>query len=615
MQPIPTTNLLSAFPGFRRAVGPLAACLAAGAFRSMSAASRAIATVSRSIARRSGARRSIAALAAAAVPALISVAMPIVAASPASAKSPVLSSPVLPHKDERLGFTINTPKDWTAVATAVDERWIVAKYMADKSSFWTDKATGYTAEHKAGMQIIAFVSEAVKAKVKVTEKEDAGKKETTIEFLNPYKDYKDFLTKRYTGGGWFIEKETQDKVGDVPVTIYDIRVEKSSNEGPKRISTWIYHVQDMDLAVQFECLESALPKIQAEIQTCFKSFKTIKRNGEAIAEASTGGDTVIRVTNSEVAKMTPEDRKKQRTIEEKRAHEQATKSAPEGWTVKRMGRFLVVSHADEKFTKRIVEHCEAVWKWLDSTLSFVGEKEYVRVPILRVCKGPAEFNAYFKESGADWTNIELVTADSGEGNLGRPMEIISRQMFRHWLIDKDPELRYGFPYWLGIGMGNLMGNATVKADKLEFKADGYIRDELRQAARDKKLVPAKQLMTTEDDNFWNDNVNWSQGGALVEFLVVGPASKDRKTKDLFVNYVKNLQAVLSEIAAEEEKQMEKGDKKAKTEEEEDAQVKARGQAYKDRLKRVVDQTLERTFKGWTSDDWKKFEDAYMKAID
>jgi hypothetical protein len=517
------------------------------------------------------------------------------------------------HKDERLGFTIQTPKDWTAVATAVDERWIVVKDLADKSSFWTDKSTGFTAEHKAEMQVIAFVSDAVKAKYKVTESEDKGKKETTIQFLNPYKDYKDFLTKRYTGGGWFVEKETQDKVGDVPVTIYDIRVDKSSNEGPKRISTWIYHVPDVDMAVQFECLESALPKLQNEFLRCFHSYKSIPRNGQPIAEAVTGGP-VIKISDS--AKLSPEDRKKERMIQEKRAHDEATKMVPQGWTAKRMGRFLVVSHADERFAKDVVEHCEAVWKWLDATFPYVGEKEYVRAPILRLCKGWEEFRSFVDTMKDDWTNIELVTFDEHEGAGGWGLEIICKQMFEHWIGDRDPELRGGLPYWVIFGMGSLMGQSDVKQDKLVFRNDDWLRDTMRETVREHKNVPARQLMTTEDDTFWRERVNQRQGGALVGYLMTGPGSKDKRTKDLLPTYIKNVQAVLAEFAAEDKKESEKdGKKEASTEEEEDAAVKSKGEARKQRLKKVVDAALDRTCKGWTADDWKRFEDSYLKSID
>ena len=530
---------------------------------------------------------------------------------------PALAGPAhAAHKDDRLGFSIQTPREWSAVALNVDERWVVGKYLAEKSSFYTDKATGWTAEHKAEMQMIAFVTDAMKEKVRVTEKEGKGGKATIVEILNPYKDYKDFLTKRYTGGGWFVDKESQEKVGDVAVTVYDIRVEKSSSDGPKRITTWIYHHADMDLAVQFECLEGTYAKLQNELQRCFRSYKPIKRSGEAIAEASTGVGMIIKF--SDLEKMTPEDRKRERQIQEKNAHDRATKTAPKEWTVKRMGRFLTISHADERFTKNVVERCEALWKWMDATFAFVGEKEYVRVPIVRVCKNFDECRSFYQGMTEDWTNIELVTYDDQAGKLGPAMRMVCEQMVQHWFFDRDPELSFGMPTWITSGLTYLLGNSAVKQEKLELKDVTWIHDYLRQAVREEKVVTARMLLTTGDEKFWDEDTNMVQSCALLAYVLSGDGSKDRRTKDLFANYLKNLQAVLSELAAERVKEAKDGAKEKKeieTEEEEDAAVKERGQKYKAEQKKILDMTFERTFKDWTSDDWKAFEAAFLKTID
>src|SRR5258705_1003489 len=75
------------------------------------------------------------------------------------------------HKDERLGFTIQTPNKWTAIPMSGDERWMVAKHLCDKSYFWEDKKEGWPREHKPDMEVIAFVDAAVKEKAKLVKKE------------------------------------------------------------------------------------------------------------------------------------------------------------------------------------------------------------------------------------------------------------------------------------------------------------------------------------------------------------------------------------------------------------------------------------------------------------
>src|SRR5262249_47778146 len=168
-----------------------------------------------------------------------------------------------------------------------------------------------------------------------------------------------------------------------------------------------YHVPDVDIAVQFETLEDAWPKLQGELMKCLRSFKSVERSGEALYEPSTTGDKAVYVDEET---LTPDQRKSRRAAQEELATEKATAKLTGGWTAKRMGRFMVLSHADEKFAKRVVDQAEAVWKWLDDTFDFVGPGEYVRTPILRICKDEAEYRAYRK--GQDWfsmNDLEIAT--------------------------------------------------------------------------------------------------------------------------------------------------------------------------------------------------------------
>jgi hypothetical protein len=521
------------------------------------------------------------------------------------------------HQDDRVGFKISTPKEWSQIPQTLDERWIVGKYVSPKSNYWTDKATGWTAEHKPDMEMIAFVSDALKERIKVQKQKDKSGNETTIISIdNPYKDYKDFMTRRYSGGGWFISKQEDTKVGDVPVTCYEIKVEKMSQQGPKRILTWVYHVPDIDIAVQFEVLEDAFPKLQNELQRCFKSFKPVKRNGESLADVSTGDGGSIHISFDKIEKMTPDDRKKERIALERAAHEKAAKTAPEGWTVKEMGHFLVISHADDKFVKRVVERAEAAWKWLDDTFPFVGEKEYVRSPVLRICKDQPEYEAFHKNSQGSWTSVEITTYDDQGGTTSWAMEEVNREVKNLWFNDRDSDLAGAMPMWLSQGLDHLIGMAAVKQGRLEFRTDDWNRDEVRQAVREKTALAPKAVMSMDGESFWQDFIHAREGAALVGFLTVGPGSKDKQTKDVLVKYLKSLKAVATEVRTEAEKDANKGaaNKEAETEEEEDRQLKDRNASYKAKQKHILDETMERTFHGWSDADWKRFEDMYFKTI-
>jgi hypothetical protein len=516
------------------------------------------------------------------------------------------------HKDARLGYQIQTPKGWSEVPTSVEERWLVAKFTADKSTFWTDKGTGQTVEHRPDMTAIAFVAEAVKERAKVEQREKKdGTKETLIVFDSPYKDYQDYMKRRYTGGGWFVDKQEETKLGDVAVTCYEIKVEKGSWEGPKHITTWVYHMQDVDLAVQFECLEGVWTKMQPDVQRCLKSFKTVPRSGEGLVQATTGESNFVVF---DWDKLTPEERTAHKKKIEKLAQERAQKNVPEGWTVKQMGRFLVLNHSDEKFARKMVERCEAVMKWLDTTFACLGDKEYVRAPVLRICKDMEEYNAFFKSGDWSWNNIEVVTYDDNGGSTSYSIKNVINSLVEIWFKDRDLELAMGMPMWLRDGISNLMSQANLDKGKLEFRTDDWMRDDVREAVRNGKAFTPRQIMTMDGEAFWKDWINFQQGQALVAFLATGSASKTKQAKDFLPAYLQALKSVLGEIKAEEAKNGKDENKPPTTEEEEDQQLKSRRDGYKKNQKRILDEALERASAGWSADAWNKFEELYFKSF-
>lgn len=537
------------------------------------------------------------------------IATPALAAAPSSV--PAAGDE---YVDPRLGIRIAFPHGWSPIPMSVDERWKVAKYLSDKTHFWTEKGGGWTMEHKPTMEVVAFVAEAMKQKVKVEKKRDKdGEIDWRVFVENPYTDYKDFLTKRYRGGGWFISDEKETKVGDVAVTCYEIKVEKLSMDGPKRIFAWVYHVPDVDIVVQFEVLENAVDKLKNESLRCFRSFKTTPRSGGQLYEASTPGEEFLW---SNQDKLTQEERTQKRQGMERRSHEKATKAAPDGWAAKRMGRFLVINHADEKYAKQVVEQAEAVWGWLDETFPFIGQGEYVRSPIIRICKDWQEMQAY--ERAGDYfsrNDLEIITCQDYGGKTGWAMENVNRRVMGIWFQDKDWDLGTAMPGWLGLGLSQFVGNLHAKNGKVDFGTDYWNRGEVQERMRKGQLTPVRTLMTMTQRDFMGDF--WSkiaEGESLIQFFVTGAAQRSKRTKNLLPDYMRNVAEVAQAIKKEEEGKKGEGAKKPQTEEEEDAMFKARAQGYKASEKRLLEESLQRTFAGWTEADWKKFEEAYQQSL-
>ncbi|MBK7877231.1 MAG: hypothetical protein IPJ77_16060 [Planctomycetes bacterium] len=433
------------------------------------------------------------------------------------------------HVDTRLGIKLSYPKTWAAIPLSLDERWMVAKFLSDKSYFHTEKGGGWTSEHKPDMQIIAFVSEAMKEKVKVDKKEtEAGVTEIRIFVENPYKDYKDFLKGRYSGGGWYVSDEKEVKVGDIAATRYEIKVEKLSQDGPKRIFTYVYHIPDVDVAVQFEVLESAVDKLENELKRCFASFKTTPRKGGPLHEVSTSGTDFW--SQLDLDKLSTEERKLRRQSMEQKSQDKATKTAPAGWKLQKIGRFLVMNHADEKFAKSIVDQCEAVWSWLDKTFPFVGDKEYVRAPILRICANQDEYNSFYKGGNYFSANdLEITTYQDYEGKTSYQLERINRAVKDIWLRDRDRDLQLSMPGWLSVGIDHFVGHIHVaKNGQAEFGKDYWNQDEVRERLREGKLTAPREVLMLGDEEF-RDFGRKQDSAQLFGYFVTGAAAKNKKT--------------------------------------------------------------------------------------
>jgi hypothetical protein len=523
-------------------------------------------------------------------------------------------------EDTRYGFRFKAPKEWTRIPLKLEEQWQVAKYLSDKPYFYTDPTDGWTNEHKPQATVIAFVTEKVREEAKIRkQKDEKGDDRYVILISNPYKDYLDYMKRTYSGGGWFVSDEKEAKLEDLPVTQYEIKVEKLTRDGPKRIICWVYHTPEVDFAFHWEVLESAYPKLKDTVYDTLKSFKLIARTGSGLPTADTGER---KIQLDDYDKQTPEQRKERRITLEQSLHAKAKTSVPDGWQALQVGRFLVLNHTDEKYARRVAEHCGVIFDWLDEAFPFVGPTEYVRAPILRICKDRDEENSF--HSGGDFwfsdNQIEIVISQDNSGFVtGWAVERINRQLLTLWFSERDRDLSRAMPYWLREGLGQVIGTARAKGKKVEFRTDDWERDGIRELLREGNATPIQTLIRMGIEDFFGKAMStWGgpakEAGGLVRFFVTGPASKNPKTRDILRDYLKNLKSTVNELKAADEAAGKKPDGAPKTEKEEEEQYKADAQRWKQREKQLLDTTFEKTFRSWTEKDWEAFQATYLKAV-
>ena len=525
--------------------------------------------------------------------------------------SATIFQPLLPaevHQDKTYGYRISPPADWIAPTRSARNQWIIGRFISKKPTFYNDPQ-GWTWEYKPEMTVVAFVHDVIErrgVKVKTDESED-GLETTTISISTPFKDYKDYLKRTYYNGGYYFDVEEETTLKGIPVTCYEVKVEKLTRTGPRRIFARVYHLEGLDIAVQIEILEKSYSKLRGNIQRCFKSFRVIKRSGELPGEATT--EIVSRLAWK---RLTPLERGKKRLDLETKAHAKALAELPKGWRRSKVGRILVLDSFNPNLSRDIAKQCEVLMGWLDKTFPFVGPEEYVRAPILKVFKTTDTDTFYFGFTGL-FDNITIEYEHNPGWMFDLHFEGVNRRIFDLWFNDRDRDLHWAMPYWMDRGLDDLIGNARAKGKKLEFARDIYDRVHLKQAHSKGTLSTPRDLMLMGREAFAARRYKRDEAAALVRYLLIGPGSKKRKTKNVFSDYLKNLAQVTAEI--EEEEEGKEADEKPTTEEEEDEYFKNKKNSWKEKEKYLLEETFSRTFAGWKETDWKAFKASYMRMID
>ena len=511
------------------------------------------------------------------------------------------------HEDETYGYKIAPPHNWNAPTIDSDSAWIIGKFISKKPDYYNDPQ-GWTWSFKPEMTVVAFVHEVIRGKgISKKESEDEeGDTVTTISFRNPYRNYLDYLKRTYHGGGYYVSEEETTTVKGVETTCYTVKVEKLTRTGPRLLIAWVYHMDDLDIAVQFEILEESYIKFRKDISRSLKSFRVIKRAGSL----PTG--EVERITSRlDWDKLDPTERACRRLEAEQKAHEKALAGLKKGWKHTKVGNILVLDNFDTKKAKKIAKQCQTIMKWLDKNFDYIGPEEYVRAPIVKVFKADDLDSLSFRFGGFD--DIVIEYEHNPDWLVDFRFEMINLRILELWFNDRDRDLYYAMPHWVRHGLQDLIQNSKVKGSKVEFPRDIYDRVHLKQAHSKGTLSTPRELVMMGLEQFYSVRYKSDEASALVRYLLVGPGSKSKKTRDLLRRYIENLAEVTAEIKEEEK---ESGpEAKPTTEEEEDEYFKNSQNSWKEEEKRILEETFNRTFADWSDRDWKTLNASFKRMID
>lgn len=525
---------------------------------------------------------------------------------------------------EPLGFQITVPDDYSLVPLQVDEKWIIAKLLGDKTYISRDRE--WNLEHRPLMRVIAFTEAAKKSSgVEVQEDKDGS---TFIGIgAVPYQGYRDYV-KRHRSG-FFFSREDKGRIGGQDCLLCEVQVHKS--EPKLHLFAVVFRRPTCEIAVEFEVLEDRLDKLGKACRDSFDSVRFIEPRG---ATPVTGAEKKIegvtaqlsnrmwRAFRSEWRKRAPLDRVEIRRQIERQHHAAVRSKTPADWTVTESKHFLVVAHTESRFTDRMVENAETFFSWCDKEFGALSD-DYVRRPVLRICRDYDEYKAYhFDSSGSTGWSLfgddhEIGTyRDDYNGTSGKDASFLFHGILIHYLQEVDTHIVDYSPYWLTWALDDYVRAAIVKDGKLDFRVDDWVRDESRDMQRDGKLPKLRTILELDADSFTTLLKSERRTGyATTQALrfVMGPAQKEKCFKDFLRTYFRAVIVAAERHAPEWETAA--GTKSAETEEEEEQQAKAQSDKSKERRKQLQKEINAVVFK---IDDkqWEKLDkafDAFVKG--
>ncbi|MCZ6572481.1 MAG: hypothetical protein O7C98_04830 [Planctomycetota bacterium] len=533
------------------------------------------------------------------------------------------------YKNDRWGFKVKTPRDWTAVAMGAQEEWIASKHISKREL--SAKNGAWYWRRRPEMWVIGFPHERQDERGAVKKQR---KGETVVSFKNPYKDYKEFIKRHreFTGGGFYFSKEEETERRGVKVTQYEIKVEKNT-ETPFRMVVWVYHFDDIDFAIQFKILEDYYESYKAMTRVCLKSFKRIKQKKALPGAVTTGIDKIHEEVDE--SKLTPEQLRKHRQDLFDRTLRKELNALPKGWYQVKSKHYVGIANIDRKYVKRTLNHAEGIRAYLEKNISGIGD-DYVPPCIIRFFGSSAEESAFREGTGGGyWSSSQQILVTKRQG-MSRDWEYewMSDRLTDQWLNSKNSNLGWNMPWWIRTGLGQHMKFARVKGKRVEFDLDAWDNSTMRTMLKKGTAIPLKKMFMGETVKYvWGHNL---QAGSVVGWLL-GPGNRG-KTKNALTNYLKAMVAAIEEAEDEYKKgkdafeaalkkraeglaarQAEEGEE-AEEDEEGDAgeeegfkrNVEALSEALKKKRASIVRRSFEAGFGHLTDKDWRRLDKVWQR---
>ncbi len=538
-----------------------------------------------------------------------------------------------PYVDQEAGFSIRPPSGFSRVPMRGGEKWILAKFLSDKSFPHIHEQEGKrsTIQHRPTMRVLVFPKDvkAVKVeRVKKKKKDGSTIDGTVITISNPYKNYKDYLQRHDQGGGWHISQVTETIIAGVPATWTEAEI-RSMTILPRDLMAVVYHLEDRTLVVEVD----VLPEFRSRMNNRMKnSLKSLRWLGTTLpkAKGSPNKEKFDIATDTELshAERSAKLAEHYAKVARKRREEdlkRAVKNKPKGWRAMKRKNFVVLTHVGDKYTNHILKQSGYFRKWLDKKFAKIGDGK-VYPSLIRIFKGRSEAQAYLRGSGDSYFYDTGEVVCGGEASaILSDFSSTSTGLLEQYLTEKNPALWGALPDWLRGGLTSYASTAfPSKAKGLVFVSPRSLFTEGKKLCEEGTFPTIRSLMRSE----WSSMVSReerSQHTILATLFVryLMEKGKKGKTKNLLRHWMDMSLEVLNKMDGDFWQKITKDRKTTRplTEEEEDKAFKERKKrsrefhkAFVEDRKKLLRQAFDETFKGWSERDWKKLDKSFRSWV-
>jgi hypothetical protein len=510
-------------------------------------------------------------------------------------------------KDEKLGYGFAYPTRWNVVPVDAGN-WLVAKFTSNREYEWADSKNNLWTRHRPYLEVVCIPYSAKSDKGATVEVTDKGAKVTRTA---PWKDLKEYMDKSFQErriGGFYFSAEDEATINGLKVRRLEITVDKNV-EGDRRIFGWEFAGEDCYWGLVAEILVQEEKGLKPELFKSFATFRTFPRTGVLPNSARTGEDVTVVGGDKKEEDLSPEERKKRRQEATGRALERIKQNLPPGWKVVEGKNFIAVTHTDDRFTREVLTHAEALRAWLEKEFGYVGSGFAGKV-IIRILADNQEYQSYTQSRVWSYDAPEALTYKDKEGWVDWNMDSLNGSIYDIWMRDKNERLLWAFPDWLQWGLRFFVQQARSKNGRIEFKADIWDSVQMKNIRRADEILLPRTYFTMTSGELWVLKDASTQSQFFVNFLVAGAASRSPRYRNVLPDYIKSLIFLLDMEPAAGPADA----KEPQNEKEEQEMVKARQKAWRDRENEIAQKLLERTFSGWSDRDWDAFAALYRQDL-